>query len=295
MKFEPWLKAYELLNKRLTTIYPSFGELHIQLRKGGILISYKAYVAFMVFVSILTLLISTVVSFIMVPLVVPRIGYISLLNFVICLVVGPTAAMVSMLVMYIYPGMKAANRKGPIDRNMPYITNFLTLLSSSNVPPSMIFKSMSNISTLKEVRLEFSNVVRDVEIFGNDLMSAVNENARLAASDQLRDVLIGYVATIRTGGNPAEYLKVTSEKITRERITKLDSMLESLSAMAEIYVMLLVAAPLLFVVLFVTLGMIGGGAGFGGISMSLLLYLGIYLGIPILGIVMMVMMSTFEK
>ena len=36
-------------------------------------------------------------------------------------------------------------------------------------------------------------------------------------------------------------------------------MLESLSAMAEIYIMMLVAAPLLFVVLFVTLGMIGSG------------------------------------
>ena len=249
----------------------------------------------MVFVSMIALVASTITSFILVPLIIPNIGHLSVMNFIICIVVGPTTALISLLVMYIYPGMKAGNRKGPIDRNMPYITSFLTLLSSSNVPPSLIFKSMSGISTLKEIRLEFSNIVRDVEIFGNDLMSAINENARLSASDQLRDVLIGYVATIRTGGNPTEYLKVTSDKITRERITKLDSMLESLSAMAEIYVMLLIAAPLLFVVLFVTLGMIGGGAGFGGISMSLILYLGIYIGIPILGIVMMVMMSTFEK
>ena len=65
--------------------------------------------------------------------------------------------------------MKASNRKGPIDNNLPYIANFLTLLSSSNVPPSVIFKSMSKIDTLKEVRLEFSNIIRDVEVFGNDL------------------------------------------------------------------------------------------------------------------------------
>ena len=48
---------------------------------------------------------------------------------------------------------------------------------------------------------------------------------------------------------------------------KLDMMLESLSAMAEIYIMVLVAAPLLFVVLFVTLGMIGSGS-IAGMSMS---------------------------
>ena len=71
-------------------------------------------------------------------------------------------------------------------------------------------------------------------------------------------------------------------------------MLESLSAVAEIYIMVLVAAPLLFTVLFATLGMIGGG-GVGGINMGLLLYLLTYLGIPIMGAVMMVIMATFEK
>jgi len=71
-------------------------------------------------------------------------------------------------------------------------------------------------------------------------------------------------------------------------------MLESLAAMAEIYIMMLVAAPLLFIVLLVTLGMIGSSS-IGGMSMSLVLYLLTYLGIPILGAIMMVIMSTFEK
>ena len=58
--------------------------------------------------------------------------------------------------------------------------------------------------------------------------------------------------------------------------------------------MMLVAAPLLFVVLFVTLGMIGSGT-IAGLSMSLILYLLTYIGIPIMGAIMIVIMSTFEK
>jgi flagellar protein FlaJ len=196
--------------------------------------------------------------------------------------------------MYIYPGMKASNRSGPIDRNLPYITNFLTLLSSSNVPPSLIFESMAKIDSLKEVRLEFSNIIRDIEVFGNDLMSSIVENAKLTPNDTLGEILEGYVATVRTGGNPTEYLKITTEAVTKNRMGKLDMMLESLAATAEIYIMLLVAGPLLFVVLFVTLGMIGSGS-IAGISMSLILYLMVYVGIPILGAIMMVIMSTFEK
>ena len=216
------------------------------------------------------------------------------MNLLFAIALAASAAMVTLLVMYLYPGMKASSRTGPIDKNLPYETNFLTLLSSSNVPPSLIFESMAKINTLKSVRQEFSNIVRDIEIFGNDLMTSIVDNAKLTPSDQLREILLGYVATIKTGGNPTDYLKITSDKITKERMGKLDLMLESLSAMAEIYVMLLVAAPLLFVVLFVTLGMIGSGS-VGGLSMSTLLYLLTYLGIPIMGAIMMVMLSTFEK
>jgi archaeal flagellar protein FlaJ len=294
LKYQPWLTAYNLLNKKLERVYPTFQELHVQLKKSGILISYKAYVAFMVFLSIIAFTIAMPFSLVLLPLLT-KVPFLSAVNFLVALVIAASVAMVTIMVMYIYPGMKASNRKGPIDKNMPYIANFLTLLSSSNVPPSTIFKSMSRIDTLKEVRLEFSNIVRDVEVFGNDLMSSVVENAKLTSNDNLRDILIGYVATVRTGGNPTQYLKITSDKITRERIGKLDQMLESLSAIAEVYIMLLVAAPLLFVVLFATLGMIGGGGGFGGIGMGTLLYLLIYLGVPMMGVTMMVIISTFEK
>ena len=153
---------------------------------------------------------------------------------------------------------------------------------------------MAKIDTLKEVRLEFSNVIRDVELFGKDLLSSIVDNAKLTPNEQLGEILEGYVATVRTGGNPTEYLKITTDTVTKERIGKLDVMLESLSAMAEIYIMMLVAAPLLFIVLFVTLGMIGSSS-MAGMSMSTILYLMTYLGIPILGAIMMVIMSTFEK
>jgi hypothetical protein len=88
-------------------------------------------------------------------------------------------------------------------------------------------------------------------------------------------------------------LKIQTENITKERMSKLDMMLESLSGIAEIYIMVLVAMPLLFVVLFATLGMIGSGGSM--INTRLFLYLLTYAGIPILGAVMTVIVSTYEK
>jgi flagellar protein FlaJ len=293
MKFEPWTTAYQKLGKKLEKIYPQFQELHIQLKKGGVLIAFKAYVAFMVLTSIVSFIIAFPVSLAVIPFLM-KTPFLSATNFIFSLAAAAATALAALMIMYLYPGMKATNRNTPINKNLPYLSNFLTLLSSSNVPPSVIFESVAKIDTLKESRLEFSNIIRDIEIFGNDLMSSILENAKLTPNDTLRELLTGYVATVRTGGNPTEYLKVTSDKVTQQRMTKLDAMLESLSAMAEIYIMLLVAAPLLFSVLFVTLGMIGSGT-VAGMSMATLLYLMIYIGIPILGATLMVIMSSLEK
>jgi archaeal flagellar protein FlaJ len=292
MKFEPWTIAYTYLNKRLESIYPQFQELRILLKKGGVLVAYRAYVAFMVLMSIVSFIIAIPVSIAVLALV--GIPFLSVMNIALTFGISSSTALVTFLILYIYPGIKASNRRSPIEKNLPYIANFLTLLSSSNVPPSVIFQSISKIDTVTEARYEFSNIIRDIEIFGKDLLTSIQDNARLIAADQLGELLMGYVAAIKTGGNQTEYLKITTEKITKERILKLDVMLESLSAIAEIYIMLLVASPLLFAVLFVTLGMIGSGS-IAGFSMGTLLYLLVYLAIPIMGAIVMVIISTLEK
>ena len=292
MNLEPWSFAYRVFNKRIEGVLPQFKEVHTQLKKSGIKVTFKAYISMMFLTSIIVFVVSLGVLPFLLPIIL---GFesISVANLLLSVMFASLGFFFTLILFYIYPGMIASNRKIPIEINLPYITSFLTLLSSSNVPPSVIFRSMARIDTLSEVKQEFSNIVRDVEIFGKDLMNAILENAKYTPNDKLREILKGYVATVRTGGNPTEYLRITTENISRERMSKLDIMLESLSAVAEIYILVLVAMPLLFVVLLATLGMIGSG----GMAMdpAWILYLLTYVGIPIMAAVIIVLVSTFEK
>jgi len=225
----------------------------------------------------------------------PMIMHISLLsvgNFLLSFMFAALSSIFTLILIYVYPGIKGSNRRIPIEVNLPYISSFLTLLSSSNVSPRTIFRSVARIDTLREVRQEFGHVVRDVEVFGQDLLTSILENAKYTPSERLREVLTGYVATVRTGGDPTEYLRISTENVMKEKMVKLDVMLESLSAMAEIYIMVLVAMPLLFVVMFATLGMLGGA---GAMNPRLMLYLLAYVGIPILAIIMVVTISAFTE
>ena len=290
MKFEPWKFAYKLLGKRVQKLLPHFQDLHNQLKKGGVRITFPAYLSFMLLVSIIAFIVPMIALPFLLAAVL-RTSFFSLGNLMLSLMLATLSSIMTIMIIYVYPGIKSSNRRIPIEINLPYISSFLTLLSSSNVPPRTIFRSVARIDTLREVRQEFSNIIRDVEIFGQDLLTSILENVKYAPSKKLREILSGYVATVRTGGNPTEYLRISTENIMKERMVKLDLMLESLSAMAEIYIMVLVAMPLLFVVMFATLGMLGG---VGTMNPALMLYLLTYVGIPIMATVLVVVISTFS-
>jgi len=289
MKLEPWTYAFKIFGKRVQRFLPHFEDLHNQLKKGGVKIALTAYLSFIILASI----IAFIAPMTLLPFLLPsilRISFFSAENFILSLMFALLAAVSTFILIYAYPGMKSSNRRVPIELNLPYISSFMALLSSSNVPPKRIFGSMAKIDTLREVRQEFGNIVRDVEVFGQDLLTSILENMKYVPSKRLQEVLTGYVATIRTGGNPTEYLRICTENIMKEKMVRLDLMLESLSALAEIYVMVLVAMPLLFVAMFATLGMLGGG---GAMNPALMLYLLAYLGIPIMASILIVVMSTF--
>ena len=292
MKIEPWSFAYKHFSKRIDRLFPPFQDVHVQLKKSGMKVTFKAYISFMILASIIAFVTTIIVSPIVLPLIL-GFGFLSVANILLSFMFAGLAFVITLILFYLYPGIMASNRKIPIENNLPYISSFLTLLSSSNVPPSVIFRSVARIDTLSEVKQEFSNIVRDVEVFGKDLMNSILENVEYTPNEKLREILKGYVATVRTGGNPTEYLRISSENITRERMSKLDVMLESLATIAEIYILVLVAMPLLFVVLLATLGMIGSGGM--GMNPATILYLLTYVGIPIMAAVIIVLVSTFEK
>ena len=292
MTWDPWSFAYNLFNKRIDKLLPHFKDMRVQLRTSGIKVTFKAYVSLMFLTSLIAFIATMIASPLLLPVLL-GISALSATNILLSVMVAALAFIFTLILFYVYPGIIASNRKIPIENNLPYISSFLTLLSSSNVPPSVIFRSMARIDTLSEVKQEFSNIVRDVEIFGKDLMNSILDNVKYTPNDKLREILKGYVATVRTGGNPTEYLRIATDNISRERMSKLDIMLESLSAIAEIYILVLVAMPLLFVVLLATLGMIGSGGM--GMNPAWILYILTYVGIPLMAAVIIVLVSTFEK
>ncbi len=191
--------------------------------------------------------------------------------------------------LYGLPGFLATSRRKRMDLELPYVTSHLSILAAAGMPPARMFKLLEDSRTTPEVASESNEIVRDVEILGNDVITALEAERERSPSKVFAEVLEGLVATIRSGGNMKGYLLDATRVMMDLRRVAAKQLLEGLAAFAEVYVTLLVVFPLLIIVMFSVMAMIGGGlGGFSVITMMTLVTYGI---IPICAAVVIVMLD----
>ncbi|MHC1636379.1 MAG: type II secretion system F family protein, partial [Candidatus Methanospirareceae archaeon] len=184
---------------------------------------------------------------------------------------------------YMYPSMKVGDRRREIDRMMPHVVHFMYALSKSGVGILDMIKTVAkHIDVYGEIGKEMDFVVRNVEYFGKDLRRSLIELSETTPSHLLRGFISGILSVIESGGDIQIFLAEKVEQYTEHARIEQKSFLETLGLLAEVYITIIVAAPLFFVIVEIIMLTMGSG------SMSMI-YGVVYLMIP-LGSVMFIFM-----
>src|SRR5208337_3127379 len=131
--------------------------------------------------------------------------------------------------------------------------------------------------------------VRDVEILGDDIITALEKERHRSPSPRFNELLEGLVATIRSGGDVRSFLLDATHTIMDYRRVAAKQLVETLAAFAEVYVELLVVFPLLIIVMFSVMALIGNGLG--GFSITTMMIFVSYLIIPLCAVAVIVMLD----
>lgn len=191
-----------------------------------------------------------------------------------------TLAILTFGVLVIYPHQKVAGRRKNIDINMPFALTHMAAIAESGVPPYMVFKLLSNFDEYGEIAREMKILVRNVDTFGIDPLTAVREMAERTPSEQLRQVLLGIISATESGGDVKTYIKNAGEQAMFEWRLKREKFMQQLSAYAEFYTGILIAAPLFIIALFAVMNMIQ--PNIAGFDILTLTKLSIYILVPFL-------------
>ena len=289
-KWKPQLFAYHLLGSKTNRVLPLFRDMDTGLRKSGLKISFKPYVSLTILVS----LVITVSSMLFVPLLFHLLLRTALFpSLLFGIGFGLLAGALTIIFFYIYPLYRADNTKRNLDNTMDFTTAYLSILAGASIPPDRMFRSLSNIPQKLAIVEEARTVVRDVELFGADIIAALENASNRTSSERFKELLEGFMSTVHSGGNLMSYLLDRSkENMSLKRIF-LKKFSDTLGVLSEFYVTILVAGPLIFIVMFAVMAMLGGN-GLGIFDPALLLMLLTYIGIPVGSAIFMLILDALS-
>ncbi len=208
------------------------------LEKGRIKIYPETYVSLMLFIALLTLPISII-------------GLALVLIFgslpILFIIPVPLYIMVGFLVM---PMSKASDRASGLEREMPFAAAYISVMASGGIAPYTSFKRLAEVELMPAMRGEAREIIKDVEIFGRDPLTALEQAAKKNPLDIFRDFLSGYASTVIIGGDIGHFLERKAEEIFKTRALRVKSAAERLGMLLETFIIVMVMMSLCFYILF---------------------------------------------
>jgi len=285
---KPHVFAYRVLGHKTSGFIPLFKDVDVSLQRSRMSVSFRGYVNLAILGTILAS-VSTLVFIMLFTVVLFRLPAFSSMLFSL----GATllAAASTLIGFYAYPVVRADSLKRSLEDELPFTTGYLAILAGAGVPPAQMFRSLAEIDSSLAVSKEARLIVRDVELFGVDVVSALSSASKRTPSEKFRELLEGFIATIHAGGDLGKYLSERSRHFMRQKRISLRRLADTLGVLAEFYVVLLVAGPLILVVMLAVMAMLGGGGIVGMFDPRMLLYLLTYLGIPLGSIMFLILLD----
>ncbi len=255
--------AILLFRRRAEQLVRKF-RLDESIERAGMNIHPVLYVSRLLFIMMLVGLIFGIISIIVV--VVSS----SMIIKVLAILATLLAPLIVFGIGISYPSAKASSRANAVDNEFPFFAAYMTAMAYAGVAPEKVIERLAELRVFKALREEALRILRDVKIFGKDILSALERNAASHPSRMYRDFMLGYLTTIRTGGDIRHFLEIRTQELFQARMEDLRSRAERVGLVVEAYAAVAVLGTLSFYIFFVVSGIIGGG-GFAGIN-GILLY-----------------------
>lgn len=286
--------AYGLFRNRVGRLFPKFKGIRKNLQKALIRVSYRAYVS-LIFLSTILTFVASVVTVTVVLFLFNFLGFLqmSLVSILVwSLGISGIAALLAFLILYVYPSLKANTRKGKLENELPYAASYMSILSSSGSSPDKLFVSLSTTKTMPASTEDAKVVLRDTKLLGTDMFSAVKTAVERSPSPRYTLFMEGLIATIRSGGDLTQFLNDESKELMRSRTLEIRKFLDSLGLMAEMYISLLVAFPLILIIMLGVMSTMGGTMG--GMSITAIMYMLTYLAIPFMAMLVILLIDAMS-
>ena len=184
-----------------------------------------------------------------------------LADFSLIVLMSVACFLIMFLLFMLYPRVKGWERKKGIEGHLPYAISWMSFMATTGVIPYMIFKKLAEAEEFfGEVSQEAKLVVKDVELLGFDFIGALRNLASVTPSTHMRTFIQGAITNALSGGEMGTYFVSKAQEAMEENRKKFNEFISTLSLISEVYIIGMVAAPILVIVMFAAMMMLGGAS-----------------------------------
>jgi len=272
---EAW--SYRVFGRVAPSFLKHVFEFKDYLERAKIKIYPETYVSLMFFLAALTL-----------PVSVISIAIVLLYGFmpIVFLVPLPFYVMIGFLLI---PMSRASDRASNLEREMPFAAAYISVMASGGIAPYTSFKRLCEVEMMPAMRGEAREIIKDVEIFGIDPLSALEGAAKKNPLDIYKDFLSGYASTVIIGGDIGHFLERKAEDIFKTRALRVMAAAERLGMLLETFIIVMVLMSLCFYILFSVESIYSVGMG---LSSGIILYT--YLFTPMLSLMFIYLAHSMQ-
>jgi flagellar protein FlaJ len=200
---------------------------------------------------------------------------------------GGFVGLATYLLRWWLPDVRARTRKRRIDLTFSRTVALLFALSRGGIAvPEMLRTLRRNRAVYGAAADELSLAVRDTELLGADVLTAIERIGERTPSDRFSVFCENFATVLQSGGSTSGFLREQYERHQRRAETRQSMYLDWLATFAEAYVSLLVVGPLFLITVLIVMGLISGGVT-GPLSLF------VYLVIPLSNLGFVVVLDGF--
>ncbi len=251
-------------------------KLSDQLHKARKPVRAEAFLSTAWLIGLATAAVLLVLSLLLVPVLVVRLGLPST-TFVLIPFVAGMGGYIGFWAVVATPASEAKAIGKKMEIKLPYAVNYIAAMASAGVLPQEIFRSLSMQHIYGAVAEEASWIYKDLHVHGKDIITALRRSSARSSSVKWQELLQGAITTITSGGDLTSYFKQKASRYQWENRVEQKAFIETMGLMAETYVTAAVAGPLFLLVMVAIIVLMGNG------TMSQLNML-VYLLLPVINI-----------
>jgi flagellar protein FlaJ len=170
--------------------------------------------------------------------------------------IGVVVAVLAYVLRWQVPASDAEVRRRAINEGMPRTAAFMYALSRGGMEFPEILRTLTEYrGVYGETANEMSITVREMDLFGRDMITALRRMSRRTPSEQFKTFSENLTSILQSGSNLSAFLEDQYERFQEEAETRQEDILQVLATLAEAYVTILVAGMLFLITILLVFGL----------------------------------------